>query len=197
MNAQLLYDGLKAMILGMGMVYLFLIIMILVMKLTSKLLAPYAGFLEEKKPAPAKKAQKKALAATDDSLAKAVAEAALIYKKSGKTTQDAISVSSGDKNIIVNIAPGTAAPAAPAAKQAEKASAGEVEVTSPLPGTVMRIEVAEGHVVFAGDVLAVIEAMKMETEIRSAHAGIVQQVLVSSGDVVTAGQAIFTIGVEK
>ena len=84
MNTQLLYDGLKAMILGMGMVFLFLIIMILVMKLTSKLLKPYAGFLEEKKPAPARKKDPAGAAQSDNALVQAVAEAALLYRKSGK-----------------------------------------------------------------------------------------------------------------
>ena len=196
MNTQLLYDGLKATILGMGMVYLFLTIMIYVMKLTSKLLQPYAGFLEEKKPAHARK-KAAAQKVSGDALAKAVGEAALIYSKSGKQSKSTIKVSCDGKDISVDVAPGTAAAAAPAEKKETVKTASDVEIKSPLPGTVMRIEVSEGHVVFAGDVLAVIEAMKMETEIRSEHSGIINQVLISSGDVVTADQTIFTIGVEK
>ena len=59
MDAKLLLDGLKAMILGMGTVYIFLIVMIFLMKLMSKLLAPYAGFLVKAAPA-AGKAKSKA-----------------------------------------------------------------------------------------------------------------------------------------
>ena len=196
MNAQLLYDGLKAMILGMAMVYLFLVTMIYVMKLTSKLLKPYTGFLEEKKPAPARKNKPAAAEVSNDAVAKAVAEAALIYSKSGKNSGADITVSCEGKSMTVNVAPGSK-PAAAAAAPAPAVSGEETEIKSPLPGTVTRVEVAEEHIIFKGDVLAVIEAMKMETEIRSEFSGIVKQVLISSGDIVTADQVIFTIGVEK
>ena len=61
MNAMLLLDGVKAMILGMGMVYVFLVVMIFLMSIMSKLLAPYSNFLV--KTPPAKKAAKKASSA--------------------------------------------------------------------------------------------------------------------------------------
>ena len=62
------------------------------------------------------------------------------------------------------------------------------EVKAGLPGNVLRIEVSEG------DVLLVVEAMKMETEIKSPKAGVVQSVLVAQGDKVVSGQALVTLG---
>ena len=53
---QMLMDGVKAVVLGMGMVYVFLIIMIFLMNLMSKLLAPYANFLVKEQPAKKAKA---------------------------------------------------------------------------------------------------------------------------------------------
>ncbi len=60
---QMLLDGLKAMVLGMGMVYIFLIVMIFFMKGMSKLLAPYANALCKEEPAAKKASAKKATAA--------------------------------------------------------------------------------------------------------------------------------------
>ena len=71
-------------------------------------------------------------------------------------------------------------------------AAGET-VRAPMPGTIIRVEVSAGDAVEAGQVVAVIEAMKMETEIKAANAGTVAEVLVGPKEVVTAGQAIMTI----
>ncbi len=86
-----------------------------------------------------------------------------------------------------------------AAKKAASSSASAggsgnaVEIKSPLPGTIMRVEVAAGDVVEAGEVVAVIEAMKMETEIKAGKGGTIVDVLVSTKEVVTAGQPILLI----
>ena len=75
------------------------------------------------------------------------------------------------------------------------ASSGEgEEVKAGLPGNVLRIEVSEGDTVEEGDVLLVVEAMKMETEIKSPKSGTVSQVLVGQGDKVVTGQAMVVIG---
>ena len=68
------------------------------------------------------------------------------------------------------------------------------EVKAGLPGNVLRVEVSEGDEVAEGDVLLVVEAMKMETEIKSPKAGVVQSVLVAQGDKVVSGQALVTLG---
>ncbi len=80
-----------------------------------------------------------------------------------------------------------------AAGGAAAAPAGGTEVAAPMPGTIVRVEVSEGDAVEADQVVAVIEAMKMETEIKAPAAGTVKSILVAAKDVVTAGQAIMTI----
>ena len=75
------------------------------------------------------------------------------------------------------------------------ASSGEgEEIKAGLPGNVLRIEVSEGDSVSEGDVLLVVEAMKMETEIKAPKAGTVNSILVSQGDKVVTGQAMVVIG---
>ena len=68
------------------------------------------------------------------------------------------------------------------------------EIKAGLPGNVLRIEVSEGDSVNEGDVLLVVEAMKMETEVKSPKAGTVNSILVSQGDKVVTGQAMVVIG---
>ena len=78
-------------------------------------------------------------------------------------------------------------------KSSTSSSDGE-EIKAGLPGNVLRIEVSEGQEVAEGDVLLVVEAMKMETEVKSPKAGTVQSILVSQGDKVVTGQGLVTIG---
>ncbi len=82
----------------------------------------------------------------------------------------------------------TAAPAAPA-----PASAGET-VPAPLAGNIFKVNVSPGQMVKSGDVIMVLEAMKMETEVRSPSDGAVQSVLVKEGDAVQVGDALLTLG---
>lgn len=63
-------------------------------------------------------------------------------------------------------------------------------VRAPLGGTVARVLVEEGQAIEAGDVLVVLEAMKMETEITAPEAGTVGAVLVAAGDAVSGGQVL-------
>lgn len=81
------------------------------------------------------------------------------------------------------------APAAPAAATA----AGET-VPSPLPGTVLKVNVSAGEQVKAGQVLMVIEAMKMENEIMSPKDGTVAQVVAAKGATVNTGDPLVVIG---
>ncbi len=66
-------------------------------------------------------------------------------------------------------------------------------VSAPLSGNVYRINVASGDPVKSGDVVLVLEAMKMETEIRASSSGHVDQVRVSEGDAVKAGDTLITL----
>lgn len=75
------------------------------------------------------------------------------------------------------------------------ASSGEgEEIKAGLPGNVLRIEVSEGQEVAEGDVLLVVEAMKMETEIKAPKSGTINSILVSQGDKVVTGQGLVVIG---
>lgn len=95
--------------------------------------------------------------------------------------------------------PAAAAPAAPApvAAPAPAASAAPTaagfNVTSPLPGNILSINVQNGQSVKAGDVLIIIEAMKMENEVLAPQDGTVKQILVSKGAVVATGDTLLVI----
>jgi acetyl-CoA/propionyl-CoA carboxylase biotin carboxyl carrier protein len=71
--------------------------------------------------------------------------------------------------------------------------AGSDLVTSPMQGTVLDVKVVEGDAVGLGQVIAIVEAMKMENEVMAHRAGTVAEVVVSAGDPVTTGQPICTI----
>jgi pyruvate carboxylase subunit B len=62
-----------------------------------------------------------------------------------------------------------------------------------MQGTVLDVKVAEGDTVEAGQVLAIVEAMKMENEVTAPVGGVVESVSVSAGSAVTPGQAMFAI----
>ena len=84
------------------------------------------------------------------------------------------------------------AAAAPAPAAAPAAVSGTV-VSSPLPGNVLAIEVNPGEAVKAGQVLVLIEAMKMENEIVAPCDGVVKQILVNKGAVVATGDKLLVI----
>ncbi|WP_412972774.1 sodium-extruding oxaloacetate decarboxylase subunit alpha [Glaciecola sp. MF2-115] len=74
-------------------------------------------------------------------------------------------------------------------------SSGEgTDIVSPLSGNIFKIMVAQGQQVNEGDVILILEAMKMETEVRSSVSGVVQQVICKEGDSVQAGEAMMVIG---
>ena len=87
-----------------------------------------------------------------------------------------------------------AAPAAPAAPAAAPVAVAGEQVVSPMPGTMVKINVAAGKAVKSGDVLAVLEAMKMENEIMAPHDATVVQVLVDVGAKVDTGTPIIVLG---
>jgi oxaloacetate decarboxylase alpha subunit len=68
------------------------------------------------------------------------------------------------------------------------------DIAAPLSGNILKIIVDQGQQVNEGDVIVILEAMKMETEVRSALSGVVQQVMAKEGDAVQAGQTMMVIG---
>lgn len=99
-------------------------------------------------------------------------------------------------------APVAAAPAAPAAKPAAPAPAvkpavsgdeGSIKVEAPMPGTILDVKTSVGASVKSGDVLCILEAMKMENDIVAPADGTVASIAANKGDSVEAGQIIVTL----
>ena len=90
-----------------------------------------------------------------------------------------------------------AAPAQPVATQsqpAQQAAANGAPLTAPLPGTITTINVKVGDQVAVGDVVIVLEAMKMQNNIEAEQAGTVTAINVNPGDSVMEGTVLLTIG---
>ena len=93
-------------------------------------------------------------------------------------------------------APVAAAPvaaAAPAAAAAPVAVAAGEPVKSPMPGNILKINVTQGQQVSEGDVIMILEAMKMENEIVATRSGTITQIAVSKGAVVETGAVLAVI----
>ncbi|PUF17632.1 biotin/lipoyl-containing protein, partial [Salmonella enterica] len=88
----------------------------------------------------------------------------------------------------------TAASSAPVQAASPVAPAGAgTPVTAPLAGNIWKVIATEGQTVAEGDVLLILEAMKMETEIRAAQAGTVRGIAVKSVDAVSVGDTLMTL----
>ncbi|TXY28245.1 oxaloacetate decarboxylase subunit alpha [Vibrio mimicus] len=97
----------------------------------------------------------------------------------------------GPQGQLTSVVPAAqkAAPQAVAATNSQSAEA----VAAPLAGTIFKIEVEQGTEVAEGDVLIVLEAMKMETEIRAARGGVVHELHVKEGDSVRVGASLLSL----
>ena len=93
---------------------------------------------------------------------------------------------------VATAAPAPAAAPAPVAAPTAAPADGN-KVTSPLPGTLLKVVAKQGTTVAEGDLLCVIEAMKMENEIRSPYSGTVASVVASEGAMLNAGDLILVI----
>lgn len=120
----------------------------------------------------------------------------------GKTYEVAVEEVGGAPSAPVFSAPAAApraaapAPAAAAPKAAPApapAGGGEV-IAAPMPGTILDIKVTEGQAVKAGDILLILEAMKMENEIVAPTDGTVKGIHTSKGTSVSSGDALITLG---
>ena len=85
----------------------------------------------------------------------------------------------------------TTAPVAPQAAPAP--TSGGTPVTAPMAGNIWKVVATEGQTVAAGDVLFILEAMKMETEVKAAQAGTVRGICVKAGDAVAVGDTVMNL----
>ena len=114
----------------------------------------------------------------------------------GTTYDVTVEDGAGGSSAPVAAAPVAAAPApaaAPAAPKASSGSAGSVTVNSPMPGKILSVKASEGQSVSKGDVLMVLEAMKMETEIVAPSDGTVASINVNEGASVEAGDLLASL----
>jgi oxaloacetate decarboxylase alpha subunit len=97
------------------------------------------------------------------------------------------------KGAVETVSAGAPTPeSAPASAPVPAAEARVIE--SPLAGNIVKINVGLGQRVASGDVVVVLEAMKMETEVRSPSAGSVTEIRIKEGDAVGLGAALLVLG---
>ena len=203
---------------GMVVVFLMLAILALVIRINSKLVGLLEGKKEEAAPAPAAKpaaapAPAPAAPAVDEGELVAVMMAAIAEESGMSPNSFRITNVSAAPAAPVAAAP-VAAPApapaaapapapapAPAAEAAPapaaapvSVGAGETPVNSPMPGSIFKIECSVGQSVKAGDVLIVLEAMKMEIEVSAPVDGTVKAIAVSTGATVNTDDLLVTLG---
>ena len=93
----------------------------------------------------------------------------------------------GDISHVATTAPQALPQATPAP------ATGGTPVTAPMAGNIWKVVATEGQTVAAGDVLFILEAMKMETEVKAAQAGTVRGICVKAGDAVAVGDTVMTL----
>ena len=140
-------------------------------------------------PPPGIEAEQKPVAATRTSATAAAGPEAYQVTVDGRA-YNVVVAPGGEVAQVAQQAP--TAPAAPA--PAAAAPSGAVRnVPAPLAGNIFKVDVTSGQVVKSGDVIMILEAMKMETEVRSPESGTVQAVLVKEGDAVQVGDILLTM----
>ena len=87
----------------------------------------------------------------------------------------------------------TPAPASKAPVKTPAASASGTSVTAPMPGTILAVKVTAGQTVKKGDVICVLEAMKMENDIPAPEDGVIGSINIQKGASVNAGDVLATI----
>ena len=105
-----------------------------------------------------------------------------------------------DVELMDGSAPAVKAPAkaskpaaAPAASKAAPSAAPAGATVSPMPGTILKVNVKEGDTVKAGDSVVILEAMKMENDITAPKDGVVKKLFVTGKQAVAKGEALFEV----
>ena len=106
-------------------------------------------------------------------------------------TVNGVAYSVSVEETAAGAAPVAAAPAA--VPKAAAGAAGAVAVKAPMPGNILDVKVAAGASVKAGDVLVILEAMKMENEIVAPQDGTVASINVNKGDTVNSGDVLVSM----
>ena len=104
-----------------------------------------------------------------------------------------VSASGGQAAPAVKPAETPVSKAAPAPKAAPLGPAGDIKISSPMPGTILDVKVNAGDTVKKGTVIAILEAMKMENEILAPQDATVASVNVSKSQQVNSGDVIMTL----
>lgn len=125
-------------------------------------------------------------------------EDALAMSAPKKSGPEVYTITVNGQNYVVQVAEGgditaVAPAAAPAAAPASTPAGSGEPVPAPLAGNIWKVQVAAGQAVQEGDVLVILEAMKMETEVRAARAGTVTSVDVKEGDAVQVGDSLVSL----
>lgn len=113
-----------------------------------------------------------------------------------------VDVTETEEAIVTNITDAVSAPvapvpapvAAPSAPAAPIIAGNGTQIKSPMPGAILKVNASEGQKVNEGDVLFILEAMKMENEIVASVSGTVSQILVTKGQTVETDAVLAVIG---
>ena len=145
-------------------------------------------------PVPTKESAKPATPKAEKAT-QATGSAVYTVELEGKSFVVKVSEGGDISNIAPVTSPAPTQPVAPVANSAPQPTAcnnGE-PVNAPMAGNIIKVVVGEGQQVAEGDVLLILEAMKMETQICAAKAGTVQGIKVKAGDVVGVGDTLMQI----
>jgi oxaloacetate decarboxylase alpha subunit len=115
----------------------------------------------------------------------------------GPADSDVFTVEVEGKAYVVSVSKGgeitSAGPVAGNPKPKRKATGRSLDITAPMSGNIFKLVVAAGDQVESGDVVLILEAMKMETEIRAGSGGRVTAIPVEEGDAVAAGDTLMSL----